>query len=329
MIKSLQSWDWMETTMKNDVKAIASELLSYDAVTIITHIRPDGDTLGSAYALYHALKKHNKTVQVVCETEISPRYRFISENKANIANECYGKIVCVDIAAIDMAGAKYIDYAKKADIVIDHHDTNIGYGKLNLIRPEAAACGEIMFDLIKELCDIDKCIANCLYTAISTDTGCFVYANTTANTHAVAAELLKCDIDIEKLNKWLFRTKSKAAFEIQKHALESLEYYFDNKIVTMLIPLDIIKRLNATEDDIEGLASIPGQIEGVIATATFRQTEKDTYKLSVRTNGDIHAGAVCKLFGGGGHKMAAGCTLTGEYKKLAPLFADKLYENLK
>ncbi len=315
--------------MNNNVVEIAQKLLSYDEITIISHIRPDGDTLGSAYALYHALKFHNKKVQVVCETEISPRYRFLSEQKSNIANDCFGKIVCVDIAAVDMAGQKYSKFAENADIVIDHHETNTGFGKLNLINPDAAACGEIMLEVVKQLCPINKCIAECLYTAISTDTGCFVYANTTANTHKVASELLNYGVDIEKLNKWLFRTKSKAAFEIEKHALESLEYFYNDKIVCMLIPLDIIKKLNATEDDLEGIASIPGQISGVIATATFRQTSEDSFKLSVRTNGQVHAGEVCKKFGGGGHKMAAGCNLSGDYKQLATEFAKTLYENLK
>ena len=315
--------------MNNVVKEIANELLSYNDITIISHIRPDGDTLGSAYALYHALKKSGKNVQVVCETPISPRYRFISLNKENIANDCFGKIVCVDIAAPDMAGNKYIDFAKNADIVIDHHDTNTGYGKLNVVDGKAAACGEIMYEIIKELCDIDKCIAECLYTAISTDTGCFVFGNTTKNTHRVAAELLAYDFSVEKLNKWLFRTKTKAAFEIQKCALETLNYFHEDSIVCMLIPLDVIAKLNATEDDLEGIASIPGQLEGVKAAATFRQLSKDTFKLSVRTNGEIHAGEVCKLFGGGGHKMAAGCTLTGNYNELCEIFAERLYENLK
>ena len=314
--------------MKNSAKQTAELLLSFDKITIVSHIRPDGDTLGSAFALCHALKSMGKQVQVVCETEISPRYHFITKEK-NIAKECFGKIVCVDVAAPDMAGAKYIDFAKNADVVIDHHDTNPGYAKHNLVDGSSASCGEIMYEVISNICTINKCIAEYLYTAISTDTGCFVYANTTQNTHRVAAELLSIGIDIEKLNKHLFRTKTKVAFEIEKCALESLSYFYDDQIVCMLIPYELIKRLGATEDDLEGLASIPGQIQGVKATATFRQTDEQSYKLSVRTNGEIHAGEVCKLFNGGGHKMAAGCNLKGEYPELAKMFAEKLYENLK
>lgn len=332
MIKNLLSWALTEMTdkmMNNNINEIISELLSYETVTIITHLRPDGDTLGCAFALKYALEKLGKTVGVVCESEISPRYRFLSGGQANISNACEGKIICVDIASPDMAGKKYIEFAEKADIVIDHHETNPYFGKFNLINGSAAACGEIMYELISKLCTIDKCIAEYLYTAISTDTGCFVFANTTENTHRVASELLKFDINIAKLNKWLFQTKTKAAFEIQKQALETLTYFYDNKIVCMLLPMDLFKELNATEDDLEGLASIPSQIEGVIAAATFREIDKGVYKLSVRTTGEIHAGEVCKLYGGGGHRMAAGCFLRGEYHNLTKNFAERLFENLK
>ena len=315
--------------MSNKINKIVDKLLSFEEVSIITHIRPDGDTLGSAYALYHALTKIGKKATVVCDNEISPRYRFLSNEQAVIRNECKGSIVCIDIAAPGMAGKTYCSYAENADIVIDHHPTNSGYGKLNLIRSEAAACGEIVYDLICEFCTIDKTIANCLYTAISTDTGCFVYSNTSAYTHKVAGKLIEAGADISYLNKKLFRTKSPAAFEIERRALDSLEYFHNNKIACMLIKSDWLTELNATEDDIEGLSSIPNQIEGIEASATFRQISANEYKLSVRSSGTIDASIVCKSFGGGGHKMAAGCTMVGDYKELKRIMADRLFEGKK
>ena len=312
--------------MSKTLNEIVDKLLTFEETTIITHIRPDGDTLGSAYALYHALKKIGKKAYVVCDNEISPRYRFLSNEQSTIRNECKGNIVCIDIAAPGMAGKSYCSYAENADIVIDHHPTNSGYGKLNLIRPEAAACGEIVYDLICKLCDIDKTIANCLYTAISTDTGCFVYSNTTAYTHKVAGKLIEVGADISTLNKKLFRTKSHAAFEIERRSLDSLEYFHDNKIACMVIKSDWMNELNATEDDIEGLSSIPNQIEGIEASATFKQISTNEYKLSVRSSSSIDASLVCKSFGGGGHKMAAGCTMVGSYDELKQIMADKLFE---
>lgn len=313
--------------MSNNIKETVEKLLSLDKITIITHIRPDGDTLGCAYALFHALESKGKTVQVVCESEISPRYRFLSDGKANINNEVFGNIVCVDIAVPSLAGKKYEKFVQNADIVIDHHPTNSYYGKHNLVRDDAAACGEIIYDIVTELGCLNKTIANCIYTAISTDTGCFVYASTSAYTHTVASALADAGADIAKLNKLLFRTKTATAFEMEKRALDSLEYFYNNTIVCMLIKNEWIKELHATEDDMEGLSSIPTQIEGVSGSATFRQIGENEYKLSVRTDGTISASDVCALFGGGGHKMAAGCTMHGVYEDLKKIMAEKLFED--
>ena len=312
--------------MNNNVKETAKMLMSLDDITIITHIRPDGDTLGCAFALYHALLEMKKNVQVVCESKISPRYRFLSDGEENICNDVFGSIVCVDIAVPALAGKKYEEFAKSADIVIDHHPTNSYYGKHNLVRDDAAACGEIVYDIIAEMGCLNKTIADCLYTAISTDTGCFVYASTSAYTHSVASELSKLGANIAKLNKLLFRTRTVTAFEMERRALDSLEYFYNNTVACMLIKSEWINELRATEDDMEGLSSIPTQIEGIIAAATFRQIGPDEYKLSVRTNGCVDASEVCKFFGGGGHKMAAGCTMQGEYDNLKLLMVKKLYE---
>lgn len=312
--------------MNSNVKETVAKLLSLKEITIITHIRPDGDTLGCAYALFHALKEKGKRVQVVCESQISPRYRFLSDGKADIGGDVFGSIVCVDVAVPSLAGKRYEDFAKCADIVIDHHPTNTYYGKHNLVRDNAAACGEIVFDIISEMGCIDKTIANCLYTAISTDTGCFVYASTSSYTHTVASALADAGAEIAMLNKLLFRTKTATAFEMERRALDSLEYFYNNSIVCMLIKSEWIAELCATEDDMEGLSSIPTQIEGVQGAATFRQIGENEYKLSVRTDGTINASDVCAFFGGGGHKMAAGCTMHGEYDELKKQMADKLFE---
>lgn len=326
-MKSWRSWDFREAVKTmNSLNETLNALLSFDSLTIITHIRPDGDTLGSAFALKYALEKSGKKAIVVCASEISPRYRFLTDGRKYIDGACSGGIVCVDVASPSMAGERYIECAQNADVVIDHHSSNPGYGKCNLIDSDAAACGEIILELAEKMCSIDSEIAKCLYTAVSTDTGCFVYANTTAATHLAAAKLISAGADAARLNKLLFRTKSHAAFEIERRAFDSLEYYYDNTVTCMKISLDWIRELNANEDDLEGISAIPARIEGVKASATFRQTDDNTYKLSVRTNGEVDAAAVCKLFGGGGHKMAAGCTMTGDYDELKKLMADKLYE---
>lgn len=313
----------------NTIDQTLDALLKLQEITIISHIRPDGDTLGSAFALMHALKKFGKSrVEVVCESEISPRYRFLTGGKSRIDGPCRGGIVCVDVASPSMAGERYRLAAENADVVIDHHLSNSGYGKYNLIDSDAAACGEIVLRLVERLNGVDSTVADCLYTAVSTDTGCFVYSNTTSETHEAAAKLIRAGADAGRLNKLLFRTKSHAAFEIERRAFDSLEYFYDNTVTCMKIALEWIEELSANEDDMEGISSIPARIEGVKASATFRQVGKDTYKLSVRTNGEVDASTVCKMFGGGGHKMAAGCTMTGDYNSLKKIMADSLYKGI-
>lgn len=313
--------------MNNTAKEIATLLKSFDTITLLTHIRPDGDTLGSAYALFYALKSLNKNVKVVCESEISKRYTYLSNGESDISHECEGKIVCIDIASVELAGKKYVDIAKNADIVIDHHPTNARWAKNNLVVDNAAACGEIVYDIVTELCKITPKIAECLYTAISTDTGCFVYPSTSAHTHIIAAKLIEAGADAARLNKLLFRTKSSVCVEIERRALDSLEYFYDNTIACILIKKDWITELGATEDDLEGVSSIPTKIEGVQASVTFRQLSQNEYKLSVRSIGNVNCGAVCKIFGGGGHKNAAGCTVCGDYEEYKNKLADLLHQN--
>ena len=324
---SFQNWGWIRT-MNNSKAQIINIFKTQTDFTLIAHRRPDGDTLGCCFALKHALELLGKRACVICCDEISPRYRFLTDGKGVLDASVNGCIVCVDLASPEMAGEKYKPYAERADIVIDHHPSNKGYGKVNLICPLAAATGEIIYEIIVELCPIDSFIADCLYTAISTDTGCFVYGNTTEASHKIAAKLINAGANIKNLNKNLFRTKTKAAFEIERQALDSLEYFNNATISTMLISLDMLLTTGASEDDIENLSSIPITVEGVAASATFRQLDKEIFKVSLRTNGVADASVVALSFGGGGHKMAAGCTLTGDYSYVKNLVVNELIKQL-
>ncbi len=314
--------------MNNNLGKIIDFLKQGNVFTLIAHRRPDGDTLGCCFALKHALESLGKTANVICADEISPRYQFLTGGKSRLTETVQGSIVCIDLASADMAGEAYMEYAKMADIVIDHHPSNKGYGKLNFIDPTAAATGEIMYNIISKLCRVDSFIADCLYTAISTDTGCFAYGNTTMASHDIAARLIEAGADIRALNKNLFRTKTRAAFEIERQALDSLEYFNDMKIATMLISLEMFEKSGAGEDDIENLSSVPITVQGVAASATFRQLKNDVFKVSLRTNGLVDASLAAISFGGGGHKMAAGCTVKGNYNTVKNLVVNELIKQL-
>lgn len=182
------------------------------------------------------------------------------------------------------------------------------------VDANSAAAGEIIYELIPLLgAEYTKEIADCLYTAISTDTGCFRYTNTTSRTMRIAAELIDLNCDSGYINKEMFETKSKARVELEREILESMIFCADDKCAIIYTTREMTEGLG--DDETEGIASIPRQIEGVKMGITVREKEKD-YKISVRTNDGVDACAFCKQFGGGGHVAASGCTLKGDLQSV-------------
>ena len=302
--------------MKNKSLAeIAAWLLDQRQLTLICHHRPDGDTLGCAFGLKDLLEQRGKEVLVLCADPITPRYRFLSDGQKDLQGEPMGAIVCLDVASPDMAGSLK-NLALEADLVIDHHPTNPYYGKMNHVDATAAAAGEIMVDLAKELGGLTPRSAEAFYTAISTDTGCFKYGNTTERTHRAAADLIAAGIDLAGLNRRLFQSKSKAEMELNRMAMEGIRYFAQDRVVAMPISLEMMEKSGAGPDELETISSLPAQIEGVVVSATFKEQAAGQYKVSLRTDGSVHGGEICALFGGGGHKQAAGCTVCGSYSEV-------------
>ncbi len=312
----------------NSLSEIAAFLLAQDRLTLICHHRPDGDTLGCAFGLKDLLEQKGKKVTILCADPITPRYRFLSDGERYLKGEAQGAIVCLDVASPDMAGDLKA-LALQADLVIDHHATNPCYGKINYIDASAAAAGEIMVDLAKELGGLTLKAAEAFYTAISTDTGCFKYGNTTGRTHRAATEVIAAGIDLQRLNKQLFQTKRKAEMELNRLAMENLRYFAEDRIAAMPISLAMLEQSGAGADELETISSLPAQIEGVVVAATFKEQALNQYKVSLRTDGSVHGGEICALFGGGGHKQAAGCTLCGSYAEVERQMVDALIKALE
>ncbi len=314
--------------MKNDsLQAVAAFLNAQSTLTLFCHQRPDGDTLGSAFGLKHCLESLGKRVQVLCQDPVSPRYRFLTDGQEWLQGQPEGALVFIDVASPEMAG-EWREWAEKADLVIDHHPTNPCYGKMNYVDPQAGATGEIMVELADLLGEWGAKSAEAFYTAIATDTGCFKYGNTTVRTHLMAAETIRRGFDLAAANKWLFQTKSKAEMELNRRAMEQLEYWAEGKIVTMLISAEMLRETGAGADELETISSLPAQLAGVSAAATFKETQPGIYKVSLRTDGTVHGGEICARFGGGGHCQAAGCTMEGAYETLKTKLVEALKEVL-
>ena len=293
------------------VSEAAALLRSFDRVLILTHIRPDGDTVGCAAGLCAALRTMGKTAYLLPNpglTENTAPYFTPYSAPADFVPE---KVVSTDIATVGLFPDNAKPYADKVDLAIDHHPSFESFGKANIVRPEAAACGEIVYNIVTLMTPLTPEIALPLYVAISTDTGCFVYSNTTARTHRIAAALMDCGIDVAPVNKALFRTKSRTRLAMEAWMAEWAEYYDHDRVVVMQIPLSLCLDYKATEADVEELSSLAALVEGTDCGVTLRELKDGRVKISLRTGPRVNATEVCALLGGGGHAAAAGATLHG------------------
>ena len=225
----------------------------------------------------------------------------------------------MDLAGGDVVGTllpeNALPYVGRIDLAIDHHPSFERFGRENILRAEAAACGELMYSILSRLGPITPEIALPLYVAVSTDTGCFAYGNTTADTHAVAAALIRTGIDYHTVNKVFFRTKSRKRMQLEGAMLSACEFYDHDRVAVLSVPLSLMARFEATESDAEDLSALGGQIQGVDCAITMRELRPDVWKMSLRTGSRINATKACGLLGGGGHAAAAGCTVEAPWQE--------------
>lgn len=294
------------------LEEIAAMLKSADKILILTHERPDGDTLGSAFAIKNALAE--KDVRVICASPIPPRLSFVCNGARELApDEDFDPdlIVAVDSAEIGMMGDYGRRFEGRFDIKIDHHRTSVTYAKYNYIDADAAACCEIIFELVKLLGDMTDDTALALYTGISTDTGCFKFRNVSAQSHRIAAELLEYGFDVGTVNNRLFECKTPSEIRATKVALNSLKMFEDGKIALVCFSNEVKEANGISDEDLSALNSLPREIDGVELGITVKQIDGDKthYKVSMRSGERVDASALCAKFGGGGHLRAAGCEI--------------------
>lgn len=297
----------MKTTMNE--KETAAWLQNHDRYLILTHIRPDGDTIGCASALCLALQRIGKTAYVLPNDGITATYAEYLDGM--YADSLYQPetIVAVDIADTNLFTENEKSYANHVDLCIDHHESNKRYAKSLCLDDTAAACGEIVYRICLILNVIDARLAEALYVAVSTDTGCFVYSNTTPVTHEIAAELMRYGSFAPRVNKKCFRTKTAKRLRLESCLMSHAHFYQDGKIAISAITLDDMRNIQADERDAEDIAAFLGQIEGVRISATIREMSANHCKVSLRTDDSLNASDVCALYGGGGHPAAAGCEI--------------------
>lgn len=302
--------------MQIDVNAAARLLEGQDDILILSHGHPDGDTLGCSFALCRGLQKCGKRARVECADVIPEKYSYLWR-EAERQDFDPRFIAAVDVADPKLLGKAFeARYADQIDLCIDHHGSNILYAKHTLLDATAGAACEVIFEVLKAMrVEIDAQIADCIYTGLSTDTGCFRYSNATARTHRIAADMIDCGADAPAINQVMFETKTRTYAALERLALDSLEIYFDGRAAIVTVTQEMYRLSGSNESECDPIASLPRQIEGVLVGAMLREKADGTFKASIRTHRPVDAAELCGRMGGGGHPRAAGCQLDGPLER--------------
>lgn len=289
----------------------AAFLAANDGFAILTHRRPDGDTLGSAATLCRGLRQLGKTAHILENPEITAKYAPLHNGLTKQAVEDGDILIAVDTASAGMLPAAFAHLADRIALRIDHHATATSFTEMELVEPEAAACGETVYGVLQQMgVKLDEAMADALYVAVSTDTGCFRYANTTENTFRVAADCSQVSRNIFAINQRLFDANSLGRLRLQGWLVENAIFLDGGRVVICPLPKTVEEKLGLTEDDLENISGFPRSIEGVRIAATIRQEDEKRVKISVRAVPGYDAAAICAKFGGGGHPGAAGASVT-------------------
>jgi phosphoesterase RecJ-like protein len=293
---------------------------------VISHVRPDGDALGSEIALAHSLRQFGKEAKAWNEDGMLEKYSFLPG--ADILSPPPNEPEDFDVAiALDTATQSRLGAARQAVrsaklwINIDHHPSNPRYGDLVYIDPTAPATGQILFEfLASEELPIDKMIAENLYAAISTDTGSFQYPNTTARTFEIAAELVRRGVNVGRLSQQLYESYPRRRLELLRALLESMRFEADGRVASFSLSLKTAGRLGVLPEDNEGLIDHLRAVRGVVVAIFFEELADGKVRVSMRSKSDAaDVCAICQKFKGGGHTLAAGARVPGALAEVEEL----------
>jgi len=298
-----------------DFDAIIKGIEKYNGFSILTHVSPDGDTLGAALALQLLLEDMGKSAEVVCEEPVPHIYRYLpNAGRVVLPTSAKGYECAVAVDCADAQRFKKADFIFKNaafTMVIDHHFTNKGYADVNLIKADAAAACEIVCELYGRM---DKPIGHdaavCLYTGIVTDTGNLTYSNTTANCIRIVADLYESGLNITEVNRCIYRTVPYSKTRVQGYVMANMQLEDDGAIGIATLTVAQMDMFNATGEDCEGIVDQVRDVECVRVAVFIREGRDGTFKVSMRSKECCDVGKIAKQYGGGGHEAAAGYTST-------------------
>ncbi len=300
-----------------DYKSAGSYVAEKDNILLLCHKNPDGDTLGSAGALAYGLMAMGKTVAIACHNTIPQKYDYLELPVYNGGFEPE-YIVAVDVADKNLLGENLMQYADRVDLCIDHHGSNTGYAKKTCLYSHYPAAAQLMYEVINAMgVEITPHIADCLYTGILTDTGCFKFSSTTPLTHIIGAKLMESGANHTMLVEKFFMSKSRKAVMLEKYMLNNLEYHFDDRCALLGLTRQTIIEIAPDPTDLDGLPSMARDFEGVEVSVLIRPLrEEGSYKASLRSGENVDVSRIAKKLGGGGHIRAAGCEVHGTLEEV-------------
>jgi len=305
-------------------------LLAHDNYCILTHSKPDGDTLGSAATLCLGLRAAGKTAVILNNPEIGPQLEYVCRDLTVPAPGEDATFISVDVAASHLLPEDHKQYVPRIALRIDHHGTATPFTAEELVDPKTGACAEIIYDVLTEMgVALTPEIAIPLYTGVSTDTGCFRYANTTAHSFLTAAACAATGANLQPINQALFDTVSLKRLQLQAWVTEHTRFYADGKLAVCSLPLSVREQLAVNEEDVGGISGFVRSIEGVCMAATLREQNDGRISISLRAVPGYDCAAVCQQFGGGGHKGAAGATAWLPLEEAAEALTNAMLAHLK
>ena len=319
--------------MNNTLNQIASELNKAETILLYPHVLMDGDTLGSSIALCIALRKLGKRAYILIEDDIPGYLAFLEKDYCTfdyhiIENPDISiSVDCSDIQRFTKRKEKFL--TGKRSICIDHHRTNNYFAEMNYIDANTAATGEIVYQLIKEMgVPIDVEMAEAIYTAIATDTGNFQYTNTTKNTHLITAELFDIGIDLEKISVEVYQNVRHEKLKLMNAVIGTIEMICDGKADIAYVTQEMLEKTGALMEETEGIIELLRNISGVEISVFLKEISENEIKVGFRAKTYEDVSVLAQVFGGGGHKKAAGCTIFAPLEEAKKQVITALQEHL-
>ena len=303
-----------------------------DRFAITSHVRPDGDGLGSSLGLFWLLKSLNKETEVIMRDPVPHAYQQLpgagTIMVAPEVGEHFDAVFVIECSDVERPGLA--DLKQQLVVNIDHHSTTELFGQINWIDSTAAAVGEMIYNLCKATgVRVTKEIAECVYTALLTDTGSFHYSNTTERTFKIASELVRIGVKPAKTAEAIFGSYEWPKIELLSHVLSTARRDTTGHVAWMWQTLAMQEQTHAAEEDADGFVNYPLAVGEVEATALFKETSPGIYRTSLRSKGDINVAKIAERFGGGGHRNAAGCTLKGNCEQIEQQIVPLLQDAIK